>query len=371
MSGRFKILIPCIVLFLFVGTTKANRQLLQDPTTLNLIKTDIGYIYNLQFNEAQIIYSKIEKIYPDHPVLYLLSGLMTYWKNYPLLVLNPAHTSFEEDLRQCIRLSERNDNDSYEAEYLLSDLCARGMLLKFYGDNNLTMEVIPMVIGSYKYLKQSFNFTNVCPDLYYFTGVYNYYREAYPKAYPVYKPISRLFRSGNMETGLKQLQNAAINATVLGAESSFILTWIYLNFENNYQMALRYCTSLHEMYPNNVEYLATYLKILLLTKQYDEAERQISTSQKVSENKYFQAQLLIFKGILEEKKYHNNNLAQQYYISGISKISLFGEYGNEYEAYAYFGLSRISDSKSEKTNGKIYRKKAMKLGDFKKHNFDK
>ena len=77
------------------------------------------------------------------------------------------------------------------------------------------------------------------------------------------------------------------------------------------------------------------------------------------------------KGILQEKRYLDNKLAQQYYYKGINDISIFGRYGNEYAAYAYFGLSRISEDNGEKHTRKIYRKEALKLADFKKINFDK
>jgi len=43
-----------------------------------------------------------------------------------------------------------------------------------------------------------------------------------------------------MEIGLKELKSAAINSVVLRAESYFLLTWIYVNFENNYPEALVY-----------------------------------------------------------------------------------------------------------------------------------
>jgi hypothetical protein len=69
-----------------------------------------------------------------------------------MLRTTPSLVSFEEDLRQCIRLSETNDNPDYEAEYLLANLCARGMLLMFYDDNALISEVIPLTISTYKNL---------------------------------------------------------------------------------------------------------------------------------------------------------------------------------------------------------------------------
>ena len=106
-------------------------------------------------------------------------------------------------------------------------------------------------------------------------------------------------------------------------------------------------------------------------KRYDEAEKLMPASQESEGNNYFQSQFKILKGILQEKRYHDNKLAQQYYNTGLRDISLFGKYGNEYAAYAYFGLSRISEDNGEKHTRKIYRKEALKLADFKKINFDK
>lgn len=358
-------------LSLFLSSAPVNAQLLQDTTALDLVKEDIDYIYNLQFNNAREVYSKIIQSYPEHPIVFLLRGIMTYWENYPMLHTTPSHISFEEDMRQCISLSETNDNPDYEAEYLLANLCARAMLLMFYDDNDLISKVIPLTISTYKHLRRAFDFTSVCTDLYYFTGIYNYYCVAYPKIYPVYKSLALLFPPGDMETGLKELQTAANNSVVLRAESCSLLSWIFLSFENKYPESLYYSNTLHEHYPQNAFYLATYIRNLLLMKKYDEAERLILVSPEEAENKYFQAQLIILKGILQEKKYLDNKLAQQYYNKGISDISLFGGYGREYAAYAYFGLSRISEANSEKQTCKIYRKQAMKLADFKKINFDK
>lgn len=367
----FKIIIRYLRLSLFLSSVPLNAQLINDTAALNLVKEDVDYIYDLQFNKAREVYAKIIESYPEHPIVFLLRGIMTYWENYPMLHTSASHVSFEEDMRECIRLSEKNTNPDYEAEYLLSDLCARGMLLTFYSDNDLIMDVTPLTISTYKHLRRAFDFTSVSVDLYYFTGIYKYYREAYPKIYPVYKSLAFLFPHGDMETGLKELRTAATNSIVLRAESCFLLAWIYLNFENKLPESLHYCRTLNEKYPGNALYLDAYIRDLLLMKKYDEAEKLISASPEVKENKYYQAELMILKGILQEKKYRDNKLAQQYYNQGIHGISLFGRYGNEYAAYAYFGLSRISEANGEKNTRKIYKREANKLADFKKVNFDK
>ena len=371
MSVRLKIVSICIGISLFSVTAQVNAQILQDTATLNLVKKNIDYIYNLQFSNAHETYTRIITAYPEHPIVFLMRGMMTYWENYPLLDKTPAEVSFEQDLRQCIKLSEENYEPVHEAEYLMANLCARGFLLLFYSDNELTMEVIPLAMSTYKYLMRSFDFTSSCPDLYYFTGVYNYYREAYPKVYPVYKSLVFPFPKGDMLTGLKELQISATKSIALRAESYFILSWIILNFEKRYTESLYYTKTLHELYPQNVLYYAIYIKNLLLLKQYEDAEKLISALPEEHENKYFQAQVDIFKGIIQEKKYHDNKLAIQYYNKGIRDISFVGHYGDEYSAYAYYGLSRINEANGEKQISKIFRKEADKLADFKEINFDK
>ncbi len=244
------------------------------------------------------------------------------------------------------------------------------MLLMFYDDNGLIMEVISLTTSSYKYLKRAFDLNSVCSDLYYFTGAYNYYREAYPRIYPVYKPFLLLFRSGNTELGIKELQKACMNSIVLRGESYSLLSSIYLNFESNYPQSLYYYRMLHEQYPENEYYSNLYIKNLLFMKQYNEAEKLISASRESGRNNYLQAQHMILKGILQEKKYRDLKLAQQYYKTGITGISSFGEYGSEFAAYAYFGLSRISEANGEAQSKKTYRKEAMKLADFENINFD-
>ena len=236
------------------------------------------FVRFFQFDKARDVQSKIRELYPGHPVLSLLNGMITYWENYPLVSTNNARFSYENEMRQCIKLCENRKDTIYEAEYLLINLSARGMLLMYYADNDLSFDVISLMPNTYGLIRKAFDFVSANVDLNYFTGLYNYYREAYPKAYPVYQPIAFLFPGGNIEIGLKQLQTAAINSVLLRAESYFLLAYIYLNFENNYPEAIFYSKSLNELYPGNILYQALYIKNLLLMRQYEEAEKLIIAS---------------------------------------------------------------------------------------------
>jgi hypothetical protein len=370
VTENFKIFLKCVTLSICLGTTTLNAQLFKDTIAFNLIKKGVDNIYNLRFNDADEVLNKINQSYPGHPIGYLLRGMRIYWENYPLIPSSPEHVSYEADMHRCIELCEIRHNPSDEAEYLLANLCARGMLLLYYADNVLSMKAFPLATSTYQYIRHSFDYTSTYNDFYFFTGLYDFYREVYPEAYPVYKPLAILFPKGDRAKGLKELQIAAKNSIVLKAEAYSFLSGICLSFENDYKQASYYSRSLHELYPANIQYLVIYIKNLLLVKQYDEAESLITSSCNSTGNSYFKSQLAIFNGILQEKKYHNLILARQYYDKGVSDISLFGPLGNEFAAYAYFGLSRISEVNGDKKNKKTFRKKALELADFKKVDFD-
>ena len=364
-----KFLIYITVVFC-LSTETLNAQILRDSTSSNLIKKGIEDIYNFRFEEADKVCETISRLYPNHPIGYLFNGILTYWKNYPLRQSSNERVNYESDMRKCIELCEAKHNSSNEAELLLANLCARGMLLLFYADNDLSNEVIPLATSTYGPIRRSFNFTSIYNDFYFFTGLYNYYREAYPDAYPLYKTFAFLFPKGDKRKGLKELQIASQNSIFLKAESASFLASIYLGFDNDYPEASKYSSYLHNLYPSNIAYLAAYIKSLLLVKQYEEAEKLINIYKPITTSSYFQAQLEIFNGILNEKKYSDPDSAEQDYKNGIKSLSSFGKYGLEYTAYAYFGLSRIYSEKGDRKSSKIFRKKALELADFKKVDFD-
>jgi hypothetical protein len=362
-----------VVLCLLVLCTSLEAQILRDTAAVRLLYKEVDCINDFQFSQANEIYHKLKLTYPEHPVTYIIRGLMTYWENYPLTANSPMRKSFENDMRHAMDLCDKKAHPNDPGEYLLCTLGARGLLLLFYADNDLNMDVISLASGTYSYLRKSFDYTDEYDDFYFFTGLYNYYREAYPDAHPVYKPLARLFPKGDLNKGLKELDIASKKAMVLKGESYSFLNLIYINYENNYGKATSYARALHQLYPGNIQYTADYVKNLLLVKQYDEAESVLNEYQSKSTNGFGLAQLEIYKAIIYEKKYHNLAQADSLYKDGINDIAPYGAVGNEVTSFAYFGLSRISDvndGSDSKHYKKLYRKQALELSSYKKINFD-
>ena len=370
VPDRFRTFISWLMVSCLISTTTMQAQILRDTASLNILKQCVDDIYDFRFDDASYASQKLNKSFPEHPVVYLVNGMITYWKNYPLIPSSPECNSYENDLRSCISLCEESYNQADYAEYLLANLGARGMLLLFYADNDLSENVFPLAKSTYRYIRQCFDYSSFYYDFYFFTGLYNYYREAYPDTHPVYKILAFLFPKGDRAKGLMEMQISAKNSIMLKGESYSFLSHIYMHYENNYQQAYDFSKSLYELYPSNLQYLGSYLKNMFLTKKYDEAENIIRSSEGKLMNSYFQAQLTIFNGLLQEKKYQNYALAKKFYSKGISDMAAYGYYGNDYASYAYFGLSRISDIDGDKSGRKAYRKKAIEMTNYKKVNFD-
>ncbi|HKK43641.1 MAG TPA: hypothetical protein VJ963_14585 [Bacteroidales bacterium] len=365
-----KIIRNCICLVFLFFSGSLYSQILKDTADINLIRKGVDYIYDLKFDKARDEYNKISEDYPENPIPYLFRGIITYWEDYPLIPGSPGVPSFKGDMRKCMDLAEGECSSEDYPEYLLADLCARGMLLMYYADNDISMSVLSLAPSTYRYIRRSFDYTREYNDFYFFTGLYNYYREEYVDVHPVYKSLALLFPRGSRTKGLKELQIASKSSIFLRADAYSYLSYIYIGYENDYEQSLVYLDSLHRIYPANMVFRTEYIKNLLLLKRYGEAESVLKSCDTLNLNNYFKACIIILDGILEEKVRMNYRAAKDDYNSGLVYLDGYGNFADDYRAIAYFGLSRISGFYGDKANRKKYRKKALNIASFKKINFD-
>ncbi|HLN22260.1 MAG TPA: hypothetical protein VK213_14290 [Bacteroidales bacterium] len=358
-----------LIILIMLPGSGVKAQVLEDAEALALVKETVDNIYNMRFAEATELCDKIDRKYPDHPVVYLLKGMVIYWKYFPLLTRSPQTSEFEELMNTCIDKCENFEPEN-EAEFLLVNLCARGSLLGFYAGAGQHSKAFSFGGPTYRYLRRSFRFTGSYPDFYFFTGLYNYYREAYPEAHPLYKPVFSLFPSGDMEKGLEELRSAFKGSIFLKAESSTFLSSIYKFFENDYESSSYFSRTIFNDYPTNIVYLLNYAEDKLLTGKYDDAESLLKSPAAKTENTYFKAQMTVMQGILNEKKYNDIEMAEKQFLAGIEQLKDYSIYGKQYMAFAYFGLSRISASRNDKQNERIYRRRANDNTDFPDVNFE-
>jgi tetratricopeptide (TPR) repeat protein len=243
--------------------------------------------------------------------------------------------------------------------------------MQYYADNDLSKKVISHVTPTYKMIRQGFGLKEEINDFYYSTGLYDYYREAYPEANPRYRTVARLLPKGNKQLGLQELDYSGRNSIFLGAESYSFLYYIYMFYEKNYSTALKYVKILNETYPDNPLYLSARVQILLLLKQYDNASPfMIKLSSYAANNRYFKMLGDVYTGIVEEKRDMNYESSQKFYFEAIAISKEFVNQTNEQISFAYFGLSRIYAMKGDLKKSKEYRKTANSLSSFRDVNFD-
>lgn len=360
-----------IFLFFISYCASAQESILQDQQTLQNIELGIDCIYNFQFEHIEETQNYLSQNYSDNPLPQLFYALTIYWKYFPITPTSKYNDPYVENINTSIeksqRLLEEND-DNPEAIFL--NLMARLLIMQYYADNHESSKVIPHIRNAYKMVKKGFDLSHEITDFNFSTGLYNYYRDAYPEKHPVYKPFAYFFKDGNKKLGLKQLEYNWKHGIFLDAESLSFLVYISLNFEGNYKKSARYTRELYKAYPNNPLYLSYRIRTLLLLTKYHKAEQLIDELNKISaDNQFFQMMVNIYKGILTEKKYHDYQKAKKYYLKAVQLGKAYKPFADDRISYAYYGLSRIY-KKSNPSKSEEYRKIAKDLSSYKHLTFD-
>lgn len=323
-----------------------------------VIRQGIDKTYNSEFDAADKIYREVERRAPGHPAGPLLNSLNYYYRYYPLTPESPGAKPFEDNLAESIRRAGvMMDKNSEDIEAQAMDMIARSLLNMYYVDNGNNFRAIPQIMPIYRSVMKGFNLKDKFNEYYFTTGLYNYYREAYPEAHPVYKPVTSLLQKGNKAMGIKQLQYAADSCAFLRNEALVFLKIIYLNYENNPERAMFYAKRLFDKYPGNLTFLASYAETLIMNKQYEKARAPLYLLlSKGSKDVGIVMKGLILKGIYEEKVKKDLAVAEKNYLSGLKDAEDLGPTVDAYRAYACLGLARVYKAKGNEDKASEYRK---------------
>jgi hypothetical protein len=355
----FLIILPASVL--------AQQKILNNRELMALIRQGIDKTYNSEFDAAEKIYREVEKRVPSHPASPLLLGLNYYYKYYPLTPESPGAKPFETSVNEAIhRADVMLDKNSEDIEAQAMDMIARALLNMYYVDNGNSFKAIPLIMPIYKAVMKGFDLKEKFNEYYFTTGLYNYYREAYPEAHPVYKPVTSFLQHGNKALGIKQLQYAADSCAFLRNEALLFLKIIYLNYENNPEKAIIYSKRLYEKYPGNLTFLAGYAETLIFTKQYEKARAAIYLLlSRGSKDVAIIMKGLILKGVYEEKAKNDLATAEKNYLSGLKAAEELGPSVDAFRAYACLGLARVYKLKGDSDLASDYRKKGESYARYK------
>lgn len=335
-------------------------------TFLDSLETPLQQLYNYDFRGAENSINKIRFQHPNHPAIEIFDCLYTYWINFPISE-HPSEAGkysklLETSLTSAEVLLKKNKEDPESNFYclFLNVLIARqkaseGKMVKAAG----------YALDAYKYIKKGFTLKSKLNEFFFSTGLYDYYREYLPEQNKIYKFLawSLGFPKGNKEMGIKYLDTAASRAVIVKPEALLLASSIYLKYENLPNKALSYALILNQLYPNNTTFTINYLEALIQNNKYREAENKLKEIEAIKlKSKYIELSIVLFKGIITEKYYHNDSLAKIYYLSGI-KYNPDWYMGN-YVGLSYFGLGNIEKKQGNIAEANKYYKKAHEFCEY-------
>lgn len=351
--------IPGILFLMAMMTTvSTSAQLFDSDADKQLIQEAAKYIYRLDSANSKIAIDKVSSSLPEHPVVPLMEAVFILWREMPMHTTDSVFFEFEDKLKEVIRKSQKMP-DEYKAEKIFFEMSARGFLAEHYADEGAYLKALGEAHKTYGFMKDGFKMVSYESEFLLTSGLYNYFRVAYPEKHPVYKPLLWFFKGGDKEKGLEQLERAVHETIISKVEAHLYLSYIYLRYERNPQKAVYYLEKLFTLYPENSYFRAKYIEALIEGSQLKDIP-SLTVELRNHSRDYYQMSGEVFMGIYEERFNNNPKYAINYFQQAVDRIDKLRGQGNHYVSWAFLGLGRGY----LKSNPKLAKKNLLKAKDF-------
>lgn len=338
-----------LLLFLGSGSSgwvRAQGLLSDDKPAQDSIRRAIEHLYNFQFDKANFAIAKYRKTYASHPGMLLYFSLLQFWKNYPISAKPQEYGLYKKNLEMVIlRAGALEKKFPKSPEPIFFNMMANLILARHHSEEGEYLKAVNETRKAYSLIKLGFNLKNQYPEFYFSTGLYNYYRVAFPEQHPFYHSFTVFFPEGNKALGLKDLETASQKSAYSRAESLVFLFSIHLRDEFNLPAALKFGQQLNELYPENWLFSMYVAEAMLESGKKELAVPIINRLIIRSEN----AALLggyYLKGLLEVKE--NNPDGAKW---ALQKALLYGK-SKDRMTKGYIGLAYNELAKLAKAEGK-------------------
>lgn len=362
-----------IILFLFIFFFYGFAY--SQSGDYNILDKGISYIYHVKFDSASFQFNEFINKYPHSPEGYFYNAMLEWWK----INLDKNNESNDENfylkvnkiLEVCNNLLEQNENDFNAIFYKGGILGYRGLLksireswLKAAEDGREALNL----------LEHASQIQPDNKDSQMGIGIYNYFADYVPQKYPVLMPLLLIFKKGDKQKGFLQIKETAMNSRFAKTEAKFILSYIYLNFEKNFNESEYYSKKLFEEFPENPifeKYVCTSYSGLSKNEEAIEGWKKI-----------------LEKGVNKQTGYDNKNIQREanYYISisyfNLGRVkeaevylknceeinkSLDKDESSSFTANTYLMLGCCFDQKGDRNTAIYYYDKVLNMKNFDTH----
>lgn len=304
--SSFALLIQAIVLISIPRQASSQGLLLDDKVVMDSLRASVQYIYNFKFDKSSRCLARFQTKYGNHAGFKLINCVRNYWKNFPIGLHPAAYKSYKNELAQVVRIAEsmmKKYPKSPEPGYYF--MTANLMLARHHSEDGEYVQAVNETRKAFPLIKKGFDLKTAFPDFYFTTGLYNYYRVAFPENHPLYKPFTVFFPDGNKEQGLKELSIAGEKSYFSQAEARVFQCNIVLRDYFDINQALGFSASLHKSYPENWVFSILYAETLAESGKSEEAGTIIRMLQGRTETAALLAGFYL-QGLIDKKAGRND-----------------------------------------------------------------
>ena len=215
----------------------------------------IERVYNLEFEEAERDFRSMIAMAPERPAGHFMLAMVTWWRILIDIDDERYDDTFLEDLDRvvamCDSILEIDDRDVGAIFFKGGAMGFEGRL-RFHRNDYLAAadagrRALPLVQIAMELAPEN-------NDILLGSGIYNYYADVIPREYPFLKPLLLLVPAGDRQKGLEQLTRAAEHGRYASIEASYFLMQVYFFYEHDYGKALDIARTLHQRFPNNMQF---------------------------------------------------------------------------------------------------------------------
>ncbi len=227
-------------------------QWIEDTDIDATIRNGIEHTYNLEFEQAQQDFQKVQYARPDHPAGPFFLAMIEWWR----ILINIDDESNDERfygilqkvIDKCDEMLDKNEKDLTALFFKGGAIGFRGRLRanrkSWFKAADDGKDALPIVLDAAAIAPKN-------ADIFLGTGIYNYYASILPEKYPILKPIMFFFPKGDKMKGIEMLKQAGEKARYANYESMYFLTQLYYSYENNASLSLEYAQKLFNKFPKN------------------------------------------------------------------------------------------------------------------------
>ncbi|MFN3194840.1 MAG: tetratricopeptide repeat protein [Chlorobiota bacterium] len=371
-----KYILISILLFFSTSIADAQWAILKSDAD-SLVRQGADYIYNVQFDSAEVAFEEVIRRYPEHPAGYFLQAMVDWWRITLYRYTEKIDEDFLEKIDKVIEVSEvLLDENEYDITGLFFKGGALGYRARYYSNHKEWFSAASDGKEAYDILMKAHLKAPGNHDIMLGTGLYNYFAVAIPEDYPLLKPVVLFFPKGNKRLGLLQLRASMNKARYTSVEAEVTLMQIYYSFEKDFDQAFYYANDLFTRFPRNPyfhRYLGrTYVKL----GKWDKIEstwREVvkrCLRKEVGYDNMTAREGLYYVGIALQRK-SEHDMAIKYLKKSVD-VSEYVD-GDEETGFLSSALLKIGISyrkKNDLANAKLYFNKVLDVKDY-NNNHDK